>query len=119
MVIMMLALAGCGAQSTVEIVTEEKTYPEPDTVAESLEGSGFSVERFEKFEELGIDAVRVKAVNGDEYLDICYSVSSMEDMDAIVAYYTENYKQYNLVSDTDVVYCYSSESVEDMAGLQE
>lgn len=114
----MFALAGCGAQSTVKIVEEEKTYPEPDTVVSSLEGAGFEVEKSENFDEIGVNATRIKAVSGEEYLDVCYNVSSADDMDKIVEYYTGSYKKYNLVSDDEVVYCYSSEAVIESAGLE-
>lgn len=90
-----------------------------DAVAESLESAGFEVERSGVFEGLDIETTRIKAVNGDDYLDICYHVPSADDMDEIVTYYTQNYKKYNLVSGTDVVYCYSSDSVEETAGLRE
>ncbi len=119
LLVLLTVPAGCGARPTVEIVAEEKTYPEPDAVAESLESAGFEVERSEVFEGLDIETTRIKAVNGDDYLDICYHVPSADDMDEIVTYYTQNYKKYNLVSGTDVVYCYSSDSVEETAGLRE
>lgn len=112
-----LALTGCGGQSTVKIIQEEKTYPEPDTVADSLEAAGFTVEKSESLTDAGVEATRVKAVKDEEYLDICYNVASSDDMNKIVEYYTENYKKYNLVSDDDVVYCYSSEAVTEAAGL--
>lgn len=116
--IMTLALAGCGTQSTVQVVTEEKTYPKPDEVAGNLESAGFTVERYEEFKELNIVATRVKAVNGNDYLDICYNVGD-DDVDAIVEYYIGNYKQYNLVSDSSVVYCYSGDDIVNIAGLTE
>lgn len=119
MLIMVFVLAGCGSQSTVKVITEEKTYPEPDEVAESLENAGFSVERYGRFEEVGVATTRIKAVNDSDYLDICYYVGSDEDMDAIVEYYINNYKKYNLVSDTNVVYCYSGDDVVSIAGLAE
>lgn len=117
MMLAMSALAGCGGQSTVKIVEEERTYPGPDEVAGSLEDAGFTVEKSESIAEAGVEATRVKAVKDDEYLDVCYNVASSDDMDKIVEYYTGNYKKYNLVSDDEVVYCYSSESVVESAGL--
>ncbi len=117
MMLAMSALTGCGGQSTVKIVEEERTYPEPDEVASSLEDAGFTVEKSESIAEAGVEATRVKAVKDDEYLDVCYNVASSDDMDKIVEYYTGNYKKYNLVSDDEVVYCYSSESVVESAGL--
>ena len=119
LLIMALALTGCGTQSTVKVITEEKTYPEPDVVASSLESAGFTVERYDRFEEVEVAATRIKAVNGSDYLDICYYVGSDEDIDAVVEYYINNYKKYNLVSDTSVVYCYSGDDVVDIAGLAE
>ena len=117
LVLAMSALAGCGRQSTGKIVEEERTYTDPDTVAGSLEDAGFTVERSEGIAEIGVEATRIKAVNGNEYLDVCYNVASSDDMDKIVEYYTGNYKKYNLVSDNEVVYCYSNESVLESAGL--
>lgn len=117
MVTAALALAGCGGQSTVKVVQEEKTYPEPDTLADSLEAAGFTVEKAESVAETGVEASRITAVKDGEYLDICYDVASVDDMNTIVEYYTGNYKKYNLVSDDDVVYCYSSEAVIEAAGL--
>lgn len=119
LLVMALALTGCGTQSTVKVVTEEKTYPEPDEVVGNLESAGFTVERYEEFEELDIVTTRIKASNGDDYLDICYYVGDDADIDAIVEYYIGNYKQYNLVSDSSVVYCYSGDDVVDIAGLTE
>ncbi len=118
LVMMMIALVGCGGQSTVKIIEEERTYPEPDAVVSSLEDAGFTVEKSESIAEAGVEATRIKAVNGEEYLDVCYNVASSEDMDKIVEYYTGSYKKYNLVSDDKVVYCYSSESVVESAGLE-
>lgn len=117
LVLAMSALAGCGGQSTVKIVEEERTYPDSDAVAGSLEDAGFTVEKSEGIAEIGVEATRIKAVNGNEYLDVCYNVASSDDMNKIVEYYTGNYKKYNLVSDNEVVYCYSSESVLESAGL--
>lgn len=34
LLVLLTVPAGCGARPTVEIVAEEKTYPEPDAVAE-------------------------------------------------------------------------------------
>lgn len=111
-------LAGCGGQSAAEIPEEERVYPEPDAVVSSLEEAGFTVEKSESIEEAGVEATRIKAVNGDEYLDVCYNVASSDDMNKIVEYYADSYKKYNLVSDEEVVYCYSSESVIRSAGLE-
>lgn len=119
MLVMAFVLTGCGSQSTVKVITEEKTYPEPDEVAASLENAGFTVERYDRFEEVGVAATRIKAVNDSDYLDICYYIGSDEDIDTIVEYYINNYKKYNLVSDTSVVYCYSGDDVVDVAGLAE
>ncbi|MCM1266877.1 MAG: hypothetical protein NC302_03155 [Bacteroidales bacterium] len=130
----MAALTGCGGRSEAKIDAEieeeideealadamkadEKTYPDLDAVAESLEDAGFTVERAESVAEAGVEAERVKAVKGEEYLDICYNIASDEDRDKIVEFYTGNYQKYNLVSDDEVVYCYSSEWVLETVGL--
>lgn len=118
LLLLVFTISGCGQSSTVKIITEEKTYPDPDTVAGNLEDAGYTVERSETFEGLDIEAVRIKAVNGDEYIDICYDVSAMADMDKIIEYYMDDYKKYNLVSDTGIVFCYSSDEAVESAGLQ-
>lgn len=118
LLLLAFALSGCGRHSTIEVITEEKVYPEPDEVIGNLEAAGFEVESFGMFEELELETTRIKAVKGKEYLDICYHVPSEKDLDAIIEYYTDNYKQYNLVSNADIVFCYSGESVKTDAGLQ-
>lgn len=114
-------LSGCGKNGatqngdgeTMEYVPEEKVYPEPDDVGDHLEAEGYEVERFDSFEELGIEVTRVKAEKDGKYLDVCYNAASIDDLNAIIEYYVGNYAQYNLMSDTDkgIVYCYSDESI--------
>lgn len=116
--VMMVVLAGCGARPAEENAGRENIYPGPDEVASSLEAAGFEVERSENFEQLEISTTRIKAVNGEEYLDICYDIASAEDMSKIEEYYQGNYKKYNLLSDDAMICCYSSESVAQSAGLQ-
>lgn len=118
LLVLVFAVSGCGESSTVKIVTEEKTYPEPEEVISSLENAGYTVERSEGIEDPEVQADRIKAVNGDEYIDICYNVSSTADMDQIIEYYMDQYEKYNLVSDTKIVFCYSNEAVVESAGLQ-
>ena len=120
-----VAMSGCGndtaAKEAVEQAQrEEEPYPEADTVVSTLEEAGFAVEKSDSFEELGINVTRITAVNGEEYLDLCYDIASADDQDKIVGYYTstDSYRNYNLVSDDNVVYCYSSEYVIESAGLQ-
>lgn len=119
LIVLVFALSGCGKSSTIKIVSEEKTYPESDTVASNLEEAGYTVERSEEFEGLDVKTDRIKAVNGDEYIDICYNVSSMTDMDKIIEYYMDHYEKYNLVSGTEVVFCYSDDAAVESAGLQQ
>ncbi len=116
--VLVFAVSGCGKSSTVKIVTEEKTYPEPDEVVGNLENAGYTVERSEGLEGLEVETDRIKAVKGDEYIDICYNVSSVTDMDMIIEYYMDCYEKYNLVSDTEIVFCYSNDGVLESAGLQ-
>lgn len=116
--VMMLTLSGCGVQSEAENVGRESTYPEADEVAANLEEAGFDVESLESFEELGLNVSRIKAVNGEDYLDICYEVPSAEDMGRIAEHYRGSYEKYNLMSDDEMICCYSSESVLQSAGLQ-
>ena len=118
LLLLVFTISGCGKSSTIKIVTEEKTYPEPDTVISNLENAGYTVERSEGIEGLDVETDRIKAMNGDQYIDVCYNVASMADMDMIIEYYTGNYKKYNLVSDTNIVFCYSDDSVVESAGLQ-
>lgn len=115
----MCMLAGCGANNDkkVEAAREEKVYPEEKEVAASLEEAGFEVEQTDDFAELDLKVSRIKAVKGEEYLDLCYDVVSDEDSDRIVEYYSQSYQKYNLVVDEETVYCYSSESVLQSAGL--
>lgn len=118
LLVLVFTISGCGNGSTIKIITEEKIYPQPDTVISNLENAGYTVERSGGFEGLDVETDRIKAINGDEYIDICYNVSSTADMDMIIEYYMDNYKKYNLVSDTDIVFCYSNDSVVESAGLQ-
>lgn len=119
-----IVLPGCGSEAAKmtaeQAKREEEPYPEADAVVSALEEAGFEVEKSDSFGELGIDVTRITAVNGEEYLDLCYDIASSDDQDKIVAYYTgtDSYRNYNLVSDGDIVYCYSSETVIESAGLQ-
>lgn len=119
-----IVLPGCGSEAAKaaaeQAKREEEPYPEADAVVSALEEAGFEVEKSDNFGELGIDVTRITAVNGEEYLDLCYDIASSDDQDKIVAYYTgtDSYRNYNLVSDGDIVYCYSSETVVESAGLQ-
>ncbi len=115
----MFVLAGCGANPPAEAAVEERTYPGSDEVADRLEEAGYYVEQYDEFEELGIAASRVKAAAGDDYLDMCFDVASVEDINTVMAFYSENYPRSNIMSDTDVVYCYSTDSVLVTVGLQE
>ena len=123
MLIMVFVLSGCGAsgKATAEQAKrEEEPHPEPDAVVDALEQAGFEVEQEDSFEELGIQAKRITAENGGEYLDICYDISTVEDQDQIVAYYTntDSYSKFSLVSEKGVVYCYNSDTALQSAGLQ-
>lgn len=121
MILTMMILSGCGSKAPAEQAKrEEAPYPEANAIVSSLEEAGYDVEESDSFEELGISVTRITAVNGEEYLDLCYGVTSSADQDSIAAYYTntDSYRKYNLVSDGDTIYCYSSESVIESAGLQ-
>lgn len=118
LLLLTLLLSGCGSKSASELIEEKKSYPEPQEVISNLEENNYQVESYESFEDLGINAVRIKAVKDDEYLDICYDVLSEDDLNKIIEYYVENYKNYNLISNVDIVFCYSSEIVIENAGLQ-
>lgn len=122
---MAIAVSGCGGDTAAKEAAEqakreEEPYPEADAIVSTLKEAGFEVEKSDSFEELGINVTRITAVNGEEYLDLCYDIASSDDQDKIVEYYTstDSYRNYNLVSDDNVVYCYSSESVIESAGLQ-
>ena len=114
----MCMLAGCGGnnEEKVEAAREEQVYPEEKDVVASLEEAGFEVEQTDDFAELDLDVSRIRAVKGEEYLDLCYDVAS-DASDNIVEYYAQSYQKYNLVVDEETVYCYSSESVLQSAGL--
>lgn len=118
----LLILSGCGADAAAneQAKREEEPYPQAAEVVSALEEAGFQVEQSDDFTELGISVTRITAVNGEEYLDVCYDIASEDDRDKIVDYYTseDSYRKYSLVSDEEIVYCYSSESVVESAGLQ-
>lgn len=97
--------------------TEEETYPQSDELTNRLEEAGYQTERFDSFDELGLDIDRVKASKDEQYLDICYNVANDEDVETIMDYYMEHYEKYNLVNNDGTVYCYSSETVMEDAGL--
>ena len=131
--VMMLMIAalflftGCGKSKEAEQLNayleenysapEEKGYPAPDDLADALEAAEFSVERYEETEELGITADRVKAIKGEEYLDICYGVTDEQDVQDIMEYYIEQYDKCNIMTAKDAVVCYSSQAVAEQAGL--
>lgn len=128
--LLMTALTGCSdARKAAEInsylaenysapAEEEETYPEPDDLISTLEESGFTAEKFGSFEELGINTVRIKASEDEEYLDVCYNVSDEESAQKIIDYYIQNYDKCNLLNDEGTIICYSSESVIKQAGLK-
>lgn len=123
MAAVLAVLPGCGSSASAEAEQakrEEEPYPAVEEIVSALEEAGYDVERSDSFAELGIEADRITAVNGEEYLDVCYDIASADDQDKIVAYYmnTDSYRKYSLVSDDGIVYCYSSESVAECAGLQ-
>lgn len=98
-------------------VPEEKEGPTSEELADALEQAGFSVEQYGEIEEIGITAVRVKAVKDKEYLDICYGVTDEQTVQDIMGYYIEQYDKCNIMTDKDAVFCYSSETVAKQAGL--
>lgn len=118
----LLVLSGCGADAAAEeqAKREETPYPQAAEVVSALEEAGFEVEQSDDFEELGINVTRITAINGEECLEVCYDIASEDDREKIVDYYTsaDRYRKYSLVSDDEIVYCYSSESMAESAGLQ-
>ena len=112
-----LLFSGCGS-SPADVTEEKKDYPKSQEVINNLEENGYQVETFDTFEELGINTTRIKAVKDEEYLDVCYDVSSTDELNEIIEFYSSNYKKYNLISNVDMVFCYSSEVVIENSGLQ-
>ena len=118
---------GCGRSKEAEELNayleanysapEEVGYPEAEELASALEELGFDVERNETVGELGIKTDRVTAVKDEQYLDICYGVTDEQDAEHIMDYYMENYDRCNIMNDRETVFCYSSESVAEQAGL--
>ncbi len=109
--------AGCGQKQPQERKLE---FPTAEEVAESMEEQGYEVERFDSFEELdSLKTTRIKAVQGEKYLDICYGVETEDDINRIIDYYSSNYKNYNLFSNVDTVFCYSGQDVIQTAGLDQ
>ena len=117
MVMSMTLLSACGFGKAEEIPEEKLGFPDSQEVINNLEENNYEVETFETFEDLGIQTTRIKAVKGEEYLDVCYDVASDDDINRIIEYYSDNYVNYNLISNVDIVICYSSESVVKDAGL--
>lgn len=128
--LLMTVLTGCGdAKKAAEInsyleenysapAEEEESYPEPEDLVSTLEESGFTAEKMDSFEELGIETVRIKASEDEEYLDVCYNVSDEESARKIIDYYMQNYDKCNLLNDEGTIICYSSDSVIKQAGLK-
>ncbi len=121
-----IILSGCSSPVTDESLigepesvseSEEPEYPGASEIISSLETAGYEVEQFETFEELNVEATRVKASKEEEYLDICFGTLSVDNSNAIAEYYMENYKQANLVNNDQAIFCYSSQTVLDDAGL--
>lgn len=110
------SLTGCGSEQPPE---EKLDFPEPEEVISSLEEEGYQVESFDDFEELdSIKVTRIKAVKGESYLDVCYNVASEDELNKIIEYYSANYKNYNIFSNIDIVFCYSDEDVVQIADLK-
>lgn len=122
-----LALAGCGQSKEAKELNayleanysapEEVGCPAPEELASALEEMGFEVERNEEVGELGIKTDRVTAVKDEQYLDICYGVTDEQEAADIMDYYIDNYDKCNIMNDGAAVFCYSSESVAEQAGL--
>lgn len=120
-------LAGCSDTRQAEEINsyleenysapEKETYPEADDLISRLEDAGFETTRADCFEELGISTVRIKAVKDDQYLDICYNVTDKENVQDIIDYYMQNYDRCNLTNSEGTVFCCSSDSVMEQAGL--
>ncbi len=120
-------LTGCGESKQAEEINsylaqnytapEEKGYPAPDELVSALEDAGYTVERCGKVEELDIETDRVKALKDSDYLDICYGVADEQAMQDIMQFYIETYDKCSIMSDEDVVFCYSSEKAAEEAGL--
>lgn len=123
----MLIFTGCGKSEESERLNaylqenysapEEAGYPVPGEVVSALEEAGFEVEQYEEVGELGIKADRVRAVKDEQYLDICYGVADEQEAQDIMEYYIERYDKCNLMNNDGTVFCYSSESVAEQAGL--
>ena len=96
---------------------EEETYPAAEDLMSRLEDAGFETEKSERFAELDIETVRIKATKDEQYLDICYNVSDEQDVQKIIDYYFQNYDRCNLTNNEGTVFCYSSDSVMEQAGL--
>ena len=129
--ILIAALTGCGDAKKAEEInsyleenysapaSQEETYPESESLLVILEEAGFTTEKFDRFEEIGIETERIKAAKDEEYLDICYNVSVEEDVQKIIEYYMQNYNKCNLLNDEGTIICYSSDSVMEQAGLNQ
>ena len=129
--ILIAALTGCGDAKKAEEInsyleenysapaSQEETYPESESLLGILEEAGFTTEKFDRFEEIGIETERIKAAKDEEYLDICYNVSVEEDVQKTIEYYMQNYNKCNLLNDEGTIICYSSDSVMEQAGLNQ
>lgn len=126
-ILLMTILTGCSdAKQAKEINTyleehysapEEETYPVAEDLTARLEEAGFETTKTDRFEELDIETVRIKASKDEQYLDICYNVSDEQDVQKIIEYYMSNYDRCNLTNNEGTVFCYSSDSVMEQAGL--
>lgn len=124
------ALTGCGDAKKAEEINsyleenysapaQEESYPESESLLSILEEAGFTAEKFDRFEELGVETERIKAAKEEEYLDICYNVSGEENVQKIIEYYMQNYEKCNLLNDEGTIICYSSDSVIEQTGLKQ
>lgn len=122
-------LTGCGDAKKAEEINSyleenysapaQENYPESESLLNTLEEAGFTAEKFDRFEELEVDTVRIKATKDEEYLDICYNVSGEENIQKIIEYYMQNYVKCNLLNDEGTIICYSSDSVMEQTGLNQ
>lgn len=129
--IFIAALTGCSDAKKAEEINsyleenysapapQEETFPESESLLGILKEAGFTAEKFDRFEELEVDTVRIKATKDEEYLDICYNVSGEEHIQKIMEYYMQNYDKCNLLNNEGTIICYSSDSVMEQTGLNQ
>lgn len=101
------------------------TYPYPyyaDTLIDNLRENDYTINEYDRINDINIKSSRIYAQNGASLVDACYDFSK-DDLDQIYSYYDKLYKTsepYLLTinyEDKLIVYCCSDEKAYEESGF--